>query len=563
MKKNNVIAILFCLLFASLFAQNQNNNWYFGNRAALSFSNGNPVPISTSQMVSIEGCASVSDPVTGNLLFYTNGVQIWNAANNVMPNGNGLLSGGSTSATQGVLIVPYPGNANLYYVFTVDETSNNGAKGFRYTIVDMNLDNGLGDVPSQQKNVLIQTNTTERIAVTNNADDTGYWILIHERDNNCFKAYSVIASGINTTPVVSNVGSIHSTTPQVNGDGTMGYMQFSHDGNKIAVALYASNKIELFDFDNCLGTLSNPQSFTTIDNPYGIEFSPDNSKLYYSLFFNAGLNGAIYQLNLSLVNPTPQLVGISSSLNIQCVGALQLAPDNKIYVAINSETWLSSISQPDSAGGACGFMDKAILLPAIGLFPTTGILGLPPKVVNLVTNPLPFPAISASNFCFNDSTRFEVTGVPNIDRVFWDFGFSNFSDDSSSLLKPSVVLPDTGTFLISALVETNCRVDTVTVEVQILVCDTSCKIAIPNAFTPNNDGINDRFSVLTTCNLTDFECRVYDRWGGLVWTSINENDHWDGKCNGIACAPGVYLYYLQTGTPSGSKKISGSITLIR
>jgi hypothetical protein len=160
-----------------LYAQNQNNFWFFGNEAGIDFSSGAPVSITTGQMLSIEGCASVSDLVTGNLLFYSNGLQIWNANHVVMPNGNGLLGGASTSSTQGVLIVPFPNNPGRYFLFTVDESIGGAVNGFRYSVVNMNLNGGLGDVVSGQKNILIQNNVSERLAVAVKGDSTGYWVM--------------------------------------------------------------------------------------------------------------------------------------------------------------------------------------------------------------------------------------------------------------------------------------------------------------------------------------------------------------------------------------------------
>jgi gliding motility-associated-like protein len=557
-QKHILTVIVSFFYLSNIFAQNQNSNWFFGNKAAISFNNGSPIALTTSQMLTTEGCASVSNPTTGSLLFYTNGLQIWDTNNAVMPNGSGLLAGANTSATQGTLILPYPGKTNLYYVFTVDEKSNNGANGVRYSIVDMNQNIGLGDVLPQQKNTLIQNNTTERISVTENFSGTGYWLVIHERNNNCFKSYQVNPSGINTTPVINNIGSIHSTVQQLNGDGTMGYMKISHDGKKIAVAIYGSNKIEIFDFDNCSGTISNPTSITTLDNPYGIEFSPDNSKLYFSLYFNAGFNGAIYQLNLSTANPTPQLIGVSSSFNNQCVGALQLAPDNKIYIAINGESWLSCISQPNNIGVSCGFIDQVIQLPSVGLFPTTGILGLPAMVLNQIK----LPTILASNFCLGDSTRFELISNQNINSVSWNLGFNN----SSTLINPLIIYPNSGTFNVSAIINSGCRNDTITKEIKIQDCDsikTNCDLVIPNVFTPNNDGINENFTALIKCQTLFFDMNIYNRWGGMVWQSSNQNDSWDGKYNGKECNDGVYFYVLKLKVSSKIENYSGTITLIR
>lgn len=562
------ILVLFNCLVINLSAQKQNNNWYFGNRAAINFNSGTPVALTTSQMVSVEGCASVSDPATGRLLFYTNGLQVWDADNKVMPNGNGLLSGSSTSSTQGVLIVPFPGKSNQYYVFTVDETNNGGANGFRYSIVDVNLNNGLGDVVSSQKNMLIQTNATERMSVTINGNGNGYWIVIHERNNRAFKAYEVTASGLNSNPVTSNVGAIHSTVQQTYGDATQGCMKFNHEGSKIAVALYASNTIEIFDFDNCSGIVSAPSSASTLDNPYGLEFSPDNTKLYFSMYYNAGFNGAIYQIDLNSTVLAPVLVGLSSSLNNQCVGALELGPDNKIYISINSESWLSAIAKPNAKGNACEFVDKAIPLPVIGLSPTTGVLGLPQSVLNIETNSSSdlFSITSNSN-CLGDTIFFAVTGNPKIISVKWDFGLIYENGDTSTEINPVFLFKEAGIYNVRAIVESKCRTDTVVKIITIRDCpdwDNNCFLGVPHAFTPNGDKINDDFFVVTTCSLEQYECLIFNRWGAVIYKSNDRLEKWDGRYLGNICTQGVYAYLITYKfTNKETRRESGNLTLLR
>jgi len=383
-----LLVFLLCFPFL-IFSQNQNQKWYFGNGAALDFSGGSPVSLTSNVMTSVEGCASVSDTLTGNLLFYTNGIQVWTATHSLMPNGNGLLAGASTSATQGVLIVMYPQNPNKYLLFTTDETSNSPQNGLRYSVIDMSLNGGLGDVVVGQKNILLQANCSERLAITHKAGSNGFWLMTHKRNSNEFDAFEISASGVNPVPVTSSVGATHSTIQQANGDETMGYLKFNHQGNKLAIALYAGNKVQVFDFDNCTGIVSNPITINTLDNPYGVEFSPDDSRLYYSLYYNATFEGAVFQANMLAANiaTSSVLIGVSSSLNFQCMGALQLAPDGKIYVAINSESWLSAIAQPNILGVACGFIDQAVALLSSTIFPKTSLLGLPQNVLKSTYSP--------------------------------------------------------------------------------------------------------------------------------------------------------------------------------
>src|SRR6186713_1424963 len=145
-------------------AQKENNMWYFGKNAGLDFNSGAPVPLTNSAMNTWEGSASVADPVTGNLLFYTNGEFVWNSNHNLMPNGNGLW--GQYSSCQSSLIVPVPGNSTNYYVFTTDAATGGfpNAGMMAYSIVDMSLAGGLGDVTV--KNVALFDTTTEKLTAT-------------------------------------------------------------------------------------------------------------------------------------------------------------------------------------------------------------------------------------------------------------------------------------------------------------------------------------------------------------------------------------------------------------
>jgi hypothetical protein len=97
-----------------------------------------------------EGSASVADRLTGALLFYTNGVTVWNANNQVMSNGTGLLGGTAAllSSTTAAVIVPKPGSISLFYIVTIDEQFN--GNGVRYSVVDMTLNGGLGDIVAGQ-----------------------------------------------------------------------------------------------------------------------------------------------------------------------------------------------------------------------------------------------------------------------------------------------------------------------------------------------------------------------------------------------------------------------------
>ena len=118
------------------FSQAEASHWYFGEGAGLIFDlSTDTVSATTDAQNTIntnEGCSSIAD-FNGNLLFYTDGRNVWDKNHNIMPNANYLTANGllgDPSSTSSGLIVPKPGNPDQYYVFTVDEPHHQNAFAF-------------------------------------------------------------------------------------------------------------------------------------------------------------------------------------------------------------------------------------------------------------------------------------------------------------------------------------------------------------------------------------------------------------------------------------------------
>ncbi|MEO8086832.1 MAG: hypothetical protein ABI763_08440, partial [Bacteroidota bacterium] len=263
MKKTFLLLTLGFQLFISQssFAQKEANKWLFGNFGGLDFNSGAPLPFPGGQTATSEGSASVAD-ANGNLLFYTDGVSVWNRNHIQMPNGFGLLGGFSSS--QSAMIVLLPGSTNQYYIFTVGQTFGD----FNFSIVDMTLQAGNGDVTV--KNSLISTSVCEKLCCVKKPNGLDFWVLVHDAITNEFNAYTFTAAGMNPVPVVSFAGS--------NNTGDIGYMKVSPDGSKLGTALWNSgNLFELFDFNKSTGIVSNALTLpfhTAGSGAYGLEFSP-------------------------------------------------------------------------------------------------------------------------------------------------------------------------------------------------------------------------------------------------------------------------------------------------
>lgn len=85
----------------------------------------------------------------------------------------------------------------------------------------------------------------------------------------------------------------------------------------------------------------------------------------------------------------------------------------------------------------------------------------------------------------------------------------------------------------------------------------------PNVFSPNQDGLHDRFEVTFRNAESIEELSIYDRWGNLLWQTSGDI-YWDGQARGRPAAPGVYLYVLKVKRKDGQYvRLSGSTTVVR
>lgn len=366
--KFTTLLLLFIVVIPSaIFAQKQGNVWVFGQGGKLDFNSGTPVPLPGSQIFGnptqtgdfaySEGCSSISDS-SGALLFYSNGMKVWNKFDQLMPNGDSLK--GFYSSTSAAFIVPAPQSDSLYYLFTTGGLEMRLANGLRYSIINRCLDNGKGDVVINQKNIALLDTVSEKLCAIVHPNGTDIWLIAHKHFTNTFYAYLITASGIQA-PVITSIGSVHPGDPfsasAVQGYGTaIGQMKASPDGSKIALVFSNTNPAvaELFHFDASTGVLSNTISLQTSGNEYGIEFSPDNSKLYTTS--TGGLNQYdISSGNQTLINASKTQISSAGCLP----SPLQLGPDGKIYVA-RCTNYVGIINNPNNAGIACNYVNNAL-----------------------------------------------------------------------------------------------------------------------------------------------------------------------------------------------------------
>ena len=97
---------------------------------------------------------------------------------------------------------------------------------------------------------------------------------------------------------------------------------------------------------------------------------------------------------------------------------------------------------------------------------------------------------------------------------------------------------DSGIYQVIA--QNGCGFDTATVHIARKNC--ACELTLPNAFTPNNDGLNDLFHPLHPCNMTDFMLRIFDRYGALIYQSADYGHGWNGTYNGMPAESGTFVW---------------------
>ncbi len=413
--------ILVLVLFVSLSSVAQQNNiWYFGLKGGLDFNStpGSPVPVAigNSAMMADEGCGSICD-MNGQLLFYSNGVTVYNRKHEVMLNGDNLA--GNISSVQSCLIVPMPGNDSIYYIFTSDAIENNYARGYNYSVVNMRGDNGSGTVVA--KNIFLYAPCTERLTAARHANGVDVWVITNDNSSNTFRAWRVSCNGLQAAPVVSNSGVVLDQDIVLNA----GMMKVSPDGKLLCQTHFpifdnVPNFAQIFDFDNATGVISNPRSINFPDAQFlTCEYSPDSKLLYLVRSFDK----AIDQVEATL--PTIANI-IASRVTINTGTAsfmgVQLAPDGKIYLAQQS-IYLGAINRPNTKGSGCDYRQAQIQLNNAAAY-----LGLPAFINDLSYDPYNGFTYTILDSC---SGTIQFQGISSMSgplQWLWDFGDGNTSN---------------------------------------------------------------------------------------------------------------------------------------
>lgn len=413
--RNLALAFITTLFFSASFGQ-RSANWFFGFGAGIKFTPTGVVNQAVSAIQTDEGCSSLSD-TAGNLLFYTDGLKIWNKNHLVMANGSGLQ--GHPSSSQSSIVVPKPGSDSLYYVFTANLPSFNTY--YTYNVVDMSKQGGLGEVV--EKNTRVGNSIcSERITAVAHSNKQDYWIITNPNNSDSFKVFLLTAAGLQQTPVfTARLGAV--------ANSFYGMLKASPDGTMVVHAVgngHGLTYTQLFRFDASTGVLSNLIKIP-FPRSYGCAFSPDSRRLYLNNSFpmtgSIPQPGSMAQFTVSVYDST----AIANSKYLYPFsptsrggwGDLSAGPDTVMYVTRHSMQRLSGFKKPNDSAAASMFVDTLVNLTGVAHY------GLPNFYNNINIPPnisIKMDRLSCLRFQFSFNTNYSGTGV-----YTWDLGDGNTS----------------------------------------------------------------------------------------------------------------------------------------
>lgn len=414
------------------------SNWIFGNSQqfirfnrvtgaaevrtgrGLSFGNG--------------GSVSVSDPVNGDLLFYSDGTRVFDRLHRIMPSGSGLT--GNAASNQPVTACEVPGQPGKYFVFT-NSATNSGSGEIRYTIVDlMQFGNAVapapptGEVDPARKNLPVTglNAVAEGMLIVPRQDGAGYWLLTQIFGTPTFTATAVTAESFSSgafTQVTSSVTAPFTAASHLTWHPVTGLLA--------ATSSVPGQNALIFSIDRTSGVMSLQQviagsavASTNGQALYDAEWSPEGRFLYMSVHGDesAGIAGNVLQFDRD--NPAVSLAAIRPAGFFRSFG-LQRGNDTTIYhlyqSTANGPIRLARLSRADTVAAAVRYE-----LTPLGntdwqsrQFPAL----LPESVVDLSVS-----FTSAGN-CQRSPVVFFPTVIPGADSLVWDFGDGTFSSDWS------------------------------------------------------------------------------------------------------------------------------------
>ncbi|HLC83932.1 MAG TPA: PKD domain-containing protein, partial [Bacteroidia bacterium] len=223
----------------------------------------------------------------------------------------------------------------------------------------------------------------------------------------------------------------------------------------------------------------------------------------------------------------------------------------------------SSVAAPTNCYSVPGLYDITLTVTStLGGCTSTSLVN---NYVTVHPNPVADFLIPASTSIISPTVTYIDNSVGIITNWDWNFGdpFAAAIDSTSTIQNPTHTFTEAGNYCATLTVTTNFGCVSTTTE--CIDVQPEFTFFMPNAFSPNGDGINDEFYGKGDY-IKDFEMFIYDRWGNLTFFADDINKHWDGKANhGKETAQvEVYVYSVKITDSNGKKhKYIGTVTIVK
>ncbi|MCB0522751.1 MAG: PKD domain-containing protein [Saprospiraceae bacterium] len=462
-----LIPCLLLFLFGKLYPQNHDYVWLFGYAAyspdtlfggsVIDFNKEPPLVYEKDRDMNIfVTMASVCDS-SGILQFYSNGISVQDTTDQLMVNGDSLNPGEYADSYQNFgyplimseIVLPFSGQPSKYAILHLkieDHPIYTLAVTTLYmTIVDMSLNNGLGEVVSKNQ-VLLSDGRYGTINAVKHANGRDWWIWVAYERENKYQRF-LFSEGELVGPEQIDA------EPSYCCPNSVGTIVFSPDGLK-AARYNVAYKLFVYDHDRCSGELSNPKAVSLPNSNLGggVAFS-QNSRFLYIAYDAENIyqydtwadNMAVSKVTVATYDGFLGYYGTRSSFLM-----LQLGPDGRIYItAPNSIEVLSYIDQPDRPGLDCRVVQHGLHLPNMNGFTCPhypnyrlGPLdGSPCDTLGLDNQPV------AKYRCYQDTSDYLTVEFTDLSTYAptdwaWDFGDGTVSQDTS----PVHTFPGGGTY---------------------------------------------------------------------------------------------------------------------
>jgi len=326
------ILLIFLLMFSvSAKGQSLIQNLFFSSDddiTKLNFSTSPPNVSYTGISNGFEAIAHVED--NGAILFYVNANGVYRGDNTIMPGSTGIIANNSSAE---INVCQIPGDPDRYYILYNAETCS----PIYYSIVDMSLLGGIGDVVNL--NTLIDNgNYGEGLEIVRIPGTNDYWFVTYDCDTG-IELFEINATGIQpgnmVLPFDNNISDVR---------GELDY----HNGKVALAAAYANiQNVAIFDLDEATGAASN---LVTLDlsGAYGVEFSPDATKLYITIWYSSGTN--LYQYDFTTGILTDYSITIPDGLNgwgSNGFGQIEMGTDGRLYIVCDGSNNIFVIENPN------------------------------------------------------------------------------------------------------------------------------------------------------------------------------------------------------------------------